>query len=149
MLSSDAGSWPSAPMVISRTGSWCARQVKQPDQQEHDEHRGLDKSGPAAFAQRNGPGKEKQGFDIEGREQHCNQIELGGKAQARVAGRNDAGLEWLVLAMSQALLSSRLEAPSMKAHKPATPNRKTANPSMGQARYHIRHAVLLDKDGGC
>ncbi len=37
----------------------------------------------------------------------------------------------------------------MKAHKPATPNRKTANPSMGQARYHIRHAVLLDKDGGC
>ena len=46
-------------------------------QQNCYENECFDESGPAAFADRHRPCKEKEGFDIEDHEQHRDQIEFG------------------------------------------------------------------------
>lgn len=90
----------------------------------------FDEPGPAAFADGHRPCKEKEGFDIEDHEQHRDQIEFGGQAQAGAADGQHAGFEGFVLARPQALLPSRLDRPSMKAHRPTTPRRKMAKPQL-------------------
>ncbi|MNV72666.1 hypothetical protein D3C71_1657720 [compost metagenome] len=72
--------------------------VDKTRQQNCYEYGSVDEARPAAFADGDGPGKEEEGFDVEDHEEHRDQIEFGGEAQAGAAGGHHAGFERLVLA---------------------------------------------------
>src|SRR5690606_14439017 len=106
------------------------------------ENGSADQADPGAFAHRDGPGEEKQGFNVEEHEKNRDQIKLCGETQACIAGGENGGFEWLVLGAAPGLAA---DAAGYTQHESAQgsdaqPTNSDA-PVMGQCG--IRHAELL------
>src|SRR5690606_17279534 len=110
-------------------------------QQNCYENCSFDQARPAAFAHRDCPSEEIEGFNVEDHEEHRDQIEFGRQAQTRAAGREHAGFEGLVLAASPGLAAEQTREAEHEGDEPAdTQQENSKGPVVGHGRYRIRHA---------
>ena len=71
-------------------------EIHQRSGKDADEDQHFSISGPAAFTDRDGPGIDEDGFQVEDDEEHGDEVEFDIKANACRAGGQDAGLVGLV-----------------------------------------------------
>src|SRR5690606_236002 len=106
------------------------------------ENGSADQADPGAFAHRDGPGEEKQGFNVEDHEEDRDQIKLCGETQACIAGGQNAGLEWLVLGAAPGLATKEAGYTQHESAQGSDAQQKNSKTPIVGKRY-IRHAELL------